>query len=48
MQYRANRFTAWWPAAQRLSCAYVRHLFESVEKVAARGVYSTYNTRNGG
>ena len=44
--WSANSFTAWW--AQRLSCAYVRHLFESVEKVAARGVYSTYNTRNGG
>ena len=44
--WSANSFTAWW--AQRISCAYVRHLFESVEKVAASGAYSTYNTRGGG
>ena len=39
--WSANSFTSWW--AQRISCTYVRHLIENIERVAKSGAYSHYH-----
>ena len=39
--WSANSFSAWW--AQRISCAYMRHLGESIQQASASGPYSHFN-----
>ena len=39
--WSANSFSAWW--AQRISCAYMRHLGESIQQACASGPYSHFN-----
>ena len=39
--WSANSFSTWW--AQRISCAYMRNLAESIQRLSAKGPYSHLN-----
>ena len=39
--WSANSFSTWW--AQRISCAYMRNLGESIQRLSAKGPYSHFN-----